>query len=526
MEDTSALELRRLQVQAELDSGRTHAERNKLGQFATPPSLALDLLEYAYSLLPPATPVRFLDPAFGTGSFYSALLRTFEPSRIAWASGYEIDPYYGDRARELYGGTGLHLHIADFTRVAFPGGEEDKANLLICNPPYVRHHHLLASEKARLRYLVRRTAGMRLSGLAGFYCHYLGIAHAWMAEGGVAGWLIPSEFMDVNYGQAVKQYLLEHVTLLRIHRFDPSEVQFDDALVSSAVVWFRKAAPPLAHTIEFTYGGTLAAPKVSTEVTTESLRRTPKWTSLPSSSSVNFIGRSQTRLSDLFTIRRGLVTGSNEFFIVTPQIIARYQIPEQFLKPILPSARYLRTDEIAADEAGNPVLAHRLFLLACDLPEAEVQARYPLLWQYLQQGVKAGVSQRYLCRHRTPWYRQEERRPALFLCTYMGRGTKGSRPLRFILNHSRAIAANTYLMLYPKPNLARYLRENPNRLKQVWQALSQIAPETLMGSGRVYGGGLHKIEPNELGNAAVGIISEILVEPRAEQMVLFPSGQL
>jgi adenine-specific DNA-methyltransferase len=32
-------------------------------------------------------------------------------------------------------------------------------------------------------------------------------------------------FMDVNYGQAVKDYLLREVNLLRIHRFAPKDVQ-------------------------------------------------------------------------------------------------------------------------------------------------------------------------------------------------------------------------------------------------------------------------------------------------------------
>ena len=32
------------------------------------------------------------------------------------------------------------------------------------------------------------------------------------SEGAISGWLIPSEFMDVNYGQAVKRYLFERVT--------------------------------------------------------------------------------------------------------------------------------------------------------------------------------------------------------------------------------------------------------------------------------------------------------------------------
>ncbi len=62
-----------------------------------------------------------------------------------------------------------------------------------------------------------------------------------MEDEGLAVWLIPSEFMDVNYGAALRRYLSERVTLLQIHRFCPTDVQFTDALVSSAVVIFRKS---------------------------------------------------------------------------------------------------------------------------------------------------------------------------------------------------------------------------------------------------------------------------------------------
>ena len=82
-------------------------------------------------------------------------------------------------------------------------------NLIICNPPYVRHHHLGNGDKSRLQIHTLQASGMKISGLAGLYCYFLGLSHAWMTDGGVAGWLIPSEFMDVNYGQAVKRYLLD-----------------------------------------------------------------------------------------------------------------------------------------------------------------------------------------------------------------------------------------------------------------------------------------------------------------------------
>ncbi len=80
-----------------------------------------------------------------------------------------------------------------------------------------------------------------------------------MEDGGHAAWLIPSEFMDVNYGAALKDYLTT-ATLNRVHRFDPDNVQFGDALVSSVVLVFRKVAPSSGHRIEFTFGGTLDRP--------------------------------------------------------------------------------------------------------------------------------------------------------------------------------------------------------------------------------------------------------------------------
>lgn len=94
----------------------------------------------------------------------------------------------------------------------------------------------------------------------------------------------------------------------------------------------------------------------------------------------------------------------------------------------------------------------------------------------------------------------------------MGRQDTGrGRPFRFILNHSMATATNVYLMLYPKPALAKVLLDQPELLKEVWQALDLISDEVLMGEGRVYEGGLHKLEPRELGNASIKRIVEILL---------------
>lgn len=132
--------------------------------------------------------------------------------------------------------------------------------------------------------------------------------------------------------------MLEEVTLHRIHRFDPNDVQFDDALVSSAVLFLRNTRPAKDHEVEFSFGGTVASPKSSQSLKASDLRQVSKWTGLPINGS-DIRKRSGATLGDLFAIKRGLATGCNEFFVLRSEQIAEWNLPDEFLIPILPSPR-------------------------------------------------------------------------------------------------------------------------------------------------------------------------------------------
>lgn len=509
------LESQRLAMQHALDGQLSTTSRNRMGQFATPPRLAIEIQRYARQQFDTNEKVRFIDPAIGSGAFYSALLSAFPKAQIDTSVGYEIDPHYGIPASRLWNETGLDMRLEDFTKADTPE-QADRFNLLICNPPYVRHHYIETEAKQRLKMNARHAVGVEINGLAGLYCYFLVLSHGWMTENGLAGWLIPSEFMDVNYGVCLKRYLLDKVTLLHIHRFDPNDVQFSDALVSSSVVWFRNKPPERETEVRFTFGGTLERPRLERLVPLKALHHDQKWTRLPTKQSDGIANGPV--LGDYFRIKRGIATGSNKYFILSKQEIDSRGLPMEAFKPILPSPRYVPDDEIASDIEGNPVLEQRLFLLDPPWTEGEMRESYPRLWAYLQQGEENGVEDRYICRHRSRWYAQEQRPPAPFVCTYLGRSNKkNGKPFRFILNNSKATSANVYLMLYPREPLKRAMSIKPALKRHVWKYLNDICPQSMLDEGRVYGGGLYKLEPKELQRVPAEALAELV--PTSKQLV-------
>jgi hypothetical protein len=203
---------------------------------------------------------------------------------------------------------------------------------------------------------------------------------------------------------------------------------------------------------------------------------TEKWTF---SDSIKFSSEG-ILLEEIFHVTRGLATGNNDFFLLDEEEILKDRIDPNFLIPILPGPRDIHASIIEPDSSGKPDVDNKRYLLSITQSPEEIQKKFPSIHDYLQEGLKQGVHKGYLCQSRKVWYFQEKRAPPLFLATYMGRDNANEKSsIRFILNRSNALATNSYICLYPKPTLRRFLLGHNSREEELLEALNSISKKPL-----------------------------------------------
>lgn len=480
--------------------------------------------------------IHFGDSAIGTGALFIAVKRLLDTVNSEQNKQYTVGSAIGvdidrDRAREAYlrcSSRNLRIILDDALSPETDLGP--KRNMMLVNPPYTRSSRIPRKYRSHLQQLAKDITGIDISGKSSLYVYHLLIMHKWLEEDGVAVWLIPTAFLHAEYAKAVREYLTEKVQLLHLHVYNEEAVQFEKANIATTVVAFRNHVPNAQTAVKVTSGNSMKQPSLTAELMLEDFHESIRnWRGLifetPEKKDIK--GISNIKLSDLFDVKRGLATGANSFFVINREKAEEYGIPSVALKPILPKARYLRSLIIHDQGDGYPDVEPQLVLIDCSLDETTIKDNYPAFYEYLQQAKEKddrgkAIVDRTLVKSRSPWYKQELRDPPRFLLTYMGRDKEELPPLYFVLNQSKAVALNTYILLYPKAWLTALLEADQTLCEKLLESLNHVAENIIAHRARGYSGGLKKIEPNELKDVFLmdlpQKVSEVYYKKNAKQL--------
>ena len=477
--------------------------------FLTPPEIAREMLTEALREHDEDRPVDFGDPALGNGIFFATLMKILEPARLGSAIGVEIDPRRAATVRRKWGGP-LQVRRGDF----IDHHPDELRSLVVANPPYLRFQKLDRDRTAHWAQMLGRELNLSINGRSDLFVYFVLSAHSWMQPNAVACWLLPTEFMENQYGAVLREYLTTKVELLRIHVYDRAAPQFDNAKVTSAIVLFRNR-PPLPHNeVTLSTGASMVATTGTVARSVIELRDQSRWSvgSLVHPKPHRIHSGTQTSIGDLFRVRRGIATGANALFVIPTELVHALDIPREWRKPVVPRARTLDSNVIETDADGTPLGITFRWLIDLDANWPEIEATAPQFAQYLRE-VEAEVGERTLVRTRKPpFYRQEQIPPPPFLFSYMAPGAARGGRSRFFMNKSKAVILNNYLGLYPVGRLADGLDAGVVTHDRVMDALLEVEDVDLVEGGRTYSTGLVKVEPSELATMSVWSSSPALMK--------------
>ncbi|HEY2766631.1 MAG TPA: N-6 DNA methylase [Solirubrobacteraceae bacterium] len=463
--------------EAELERLNPRERRYEIGQFFTPDPIA-ELMADAVREIEPAT---VLDPGVGGG----VLLRAVGGGPRLF--GLDIDPVAVELSAQSVPGD-REIAVGDFLDAERWPLSQASFDAVIANPPYVRHHNLSAEHKLLARHYSARF-GLKVSSLSGSYVYFFLEALLRLNDGGRLVFVTPTEFLDVRYGQAVKEALLAHCEIDEILVLEMNKLAFEGVLTTSAITIATKRESPSRRfrLVEANLNGSIQKGR-DIELTAEVAPAALPWTLLLPSRAERIAPLLQGRtakLGDYCRVRRGIATGDNSFFAMTRAHVEQWAIEERFLVPVVLGSKDLPHEgPLDADFHASRVEAGaRGFLFFCHEPISALRGTNAL--RYIEHGLERDLHKRFNCRTRNPWYGVEPVEPADFFTTYMSRNRA-----RIVRNLVGARCMTSLLNVWAQPGF------DPEALRPSLEDTTNA--QLIRELGRTYGGGLAKIEPGDL----------------------------
>ena len=360
-----------------------------------------------------------------------------------------------------------------------------KYDAIVCNPPYLKFHDY---DNATYIPDVNSHLGTRLNGFTNLYTLFLLKSIAQLQEGGRLAYIIPSEFLNSDYGVEVKRALIESNTLQHIIVVDFTECAFDDALTTACILLCERMTG--SASVRFSLVNNIAGLNNCfseyVEYNTSELDANIKWKSYyeeGNSCKYNHL----VPFSKFAKVSRGIATGANDFFTFKPSKADDYDIPEECLMPCICKAVDAPQTFFTQNEFAKLINEDKSVYLfnGSTAPDNKSVLRY------IHLGEKSEINKRYLTASRSPWYAIENRPPAPIWVSVFSRSG-----LRFIRNEANIYNLTTFHCVYP-------LNTEVDIEVLFAYLITDVAKDIFLDNSRQYGNGLIKFEPNDLNKGMV-----------------------
>lgn len=284
-----------------------------------------------------------------------------------------------------------------------------KFQLIIGNPPYINIKNMEDCIKEKAKIICEKYE-LPASLMKNMWVAFVLAAVSCIEKDGIIFFVLPMEFLQVQYAEKIRMFLEEHFDTIHILSF--KERMFPEIEQESCLVYLTNEFKNHPY-INFRMYDKLDSdiPYYCSKI--ERNKPLKKWTNAMLSDAdidlLNLIDSKYKKVSEICNASPGIVTGANNEFILTKEQVEQLECQE-FVLPIIPKSNILSSQFILTKDVFEKIgeKGNRVYLLNL-LYVDETLFSAPLKEYLVTIGEKENDSNiklknRYKCRNREPWY--------------------------------------------------------------------------------------------------------------------------
>ncbi len=483
-------------------------EQKLRGGYYTPDDLALFLARWIHQI----DPRSILEPSCGDGVFFRALGKLSDVGKLT-VRGFELDPVEAGKARQQATSSRIgKVRIDDRDFLAWAAhallADDEGFDAVVGNPPFIRYQYL-PSEFQKRAEAIFQLLHLPFTKHTNAWVPFILASFALLRPGGRLAMVVPAEIIHVAHAQSLRSFLGRACARLVV--VDPEELWFTDTLQGAVLLLAEKKRTSREKAqglgmyqvrgrsfVDLDPSDVFNGPKAINGKTVEG-----KWTRAlldirTRSLLDDLLAQSEVhRFNEVAQVDVGIVTGANKFFLVTDDVVSRYNL-SRWAHPMFgrsehcPGVVYDERQHVANARNGNPT---NFIWFRDRAVEQDRTAR-----TYIQLGEREKLDTRYKCRIRNPWYAV----PSVY-STEVGMLKRAHHMPRLVLNRAGAYTTDTAYRIRSKNVPAETL------VYCFVNALTALSAEL---EGRHYGGGVLELVPSEIERLFIPIPKKMRINLR------------
>ena len=468
------------------------------GGYYTPKPIADFLAQWAIQ----SSKADVLEPSCGDGvllqSAFEALVEKGAKRKhaVELLHGVEIDEHESRKAVSRIETLGAKpsmflIHTGDF--FAYCKAHLNNKRLfdaVIGNPPFIRYQNFVEEQRVPAFELMGK-AGMKPNRLTNTWVPFIVASSFLLNEKGRLAMVIPAELLQVNYAAELRRFLSDYynkITLITFKKLVFEGIQQEIVLLLAERNGDGQTG---IRTIEIESVRELASYEHTDFINSELKpmdHSTEKWTQYFLSESEIKLLRvlrahpALTEAGKVIGVDVGIVTGQNQFFVLSDQQIKEHRLKDYTL-PIVGRSGHLKGAIFSeADWRANAEMNLPAFLL--NLPNVAFDELPKAAREYVASGERAELHTGFKCRIRNRWYIV----PSIWTPDAFMLRQVHSYP-KIIVNKAKTTCTDTIHRVKLRNGMKGDVIAAAF-LNSLTFAFSEVI-------GRSYGGGVLEIEPNE-----------------------------